>query len=260
MDLLREDVRPSQILTPEAFENAMRVGLAVGGSTNMVLHMIAMAREASVEVSFDTWDRLSRETPTLVKLAPSGPWGVTELGEAGGTPAVMKALGGLIHPNTLTVSGETTGELASQAEIENTECIRSRDDPVETDGSIYILKGSLAPGGAVVKASGVGREMWQAVLPARVFEDEEGAIHALPPQPNFARHLRRNPQRRHTRRPRHARNAGRNLGVDGVRSRQQLRVGYRRALFRRHARPGHRLRDPGGGPRWADRPWWKTAI
>ena len=179
MDLLREDVRPSQILTPEAFENAMRVGLAVGGSTNMVLHMIAMAREASVEVSFDTWDRLSRETPTLVKLAPSGPWGVTELGEAGGTPAVMKALGGLIHPNTLTVSGETTGELASQAEIENTECIRSRDDPVETDGSIYILKGSLAPGGAVVKASGVGREMWQAVLPARVFEDEEGAIHAL---------------------------------------------------------------------------------
>ena len=179
MDLLRKDARPSQILTRQAFENAMRVGLAVGGSTNMVLHMIAMAKEAGIEVSFDTWDRLSRETPTLVKLAPSGPWGVTELGEAGGTPAVMKALGDLIHTETSTVSGKTTGELIERAEIENAECIRSRRNPVEADGSIYILKGSLAPGGAVVKASGVGRDMWQAVLPARVFEDEEGAIGAV---------------------------------------------------------------------------------
>ena len=179
MALVREDIRPSQILTQEAFENAMRVGLAVGGSTNMVLHMIAMAQEAGVEVSFDTWDRLSRETPTLVKLAPSGPWGMTELGEAGGTPAVMKALGDLIHPTPATVSGMTTGELVDKAEIENPECIRSRRNPVEADGSIYILKGSLAPGGAVVKASGVGRDMWQAVLPARVFEDEEAAIDAV---------------------------------------------------------------------------------
>ena len=98
MDLVRDDLRPSRILTPESFENAMRVGLAVGGSTNMVLHMIAMAKEAGVEVNFDTWDRLSRETPTLVKLAPSGAWGVTDLGEAGGVPAVMKALGNLINP------------------------------------------------------------------------------------------------------------------------------------------------------------------
>ena len=179
MDLVREDLRPSKILTRDAFENAMRVGLAVGGSTNMVLHMIAMAKEAGVEVNFGTWDRLSRETPTLVKLAPSGPWGVTELGEAGGTPAVMKALGALIHPDTSTVSGKTTGELIAESEIENPECIRDKNDPVEEDGSIYILKGSLAPGGAVVKASGVSRDMWEVVLPARVFEDEEGAIGAL---------------------------------------------------------------------------------
>ena len=179
MELVRKDLRPSQVLTPDAFENAMRVGLAVGGSTNMVLHMIAMAKEAGVDVSFDTWDRLSRETPTLVKLAPSGPWGVTELGEAGGTPAVMKALGDLIHSETLTVTGKLAGELIEQAEIENPECIRDRRDPVGDEGSIYILKGSLAPGGAVVKASGVSREMWKTVLPARVFEDEEGAIEAL---------------------------------------------------------------------------------
>ena len=179
MELVRENVRPSEVLSRESFENAMRVGLAVGGSTNMVLHMIAMAKEAGVEVSFDTWDRLSRETPTLVKLAPSGPWGVTELGVAGGVPAVMKALGDLIHPDTSTVSGKTTGELIAETAIENPDCIRDRHNPIEEDGSIYILKGSLAPGGAVVKASGVHPEMWQAVLPARVFEDEESAIAAL---------------------------------------------------------------------------------
>ena len=179
MELVREDLRPSQILTREAFENAMRVGMAVGGSTNMVLHMIAMAKEAGVEVSFETWDRLSRETPTLVKLAPSGPWGVTELGEAGGVPAVMKALDDLIHSDTLTVSGRTTGALVREAEIANPECIRARSDPAEIEGSIYILKGSLAPGGAVVKASGVAQKMWDVTLPARVFEDEESAIEAL---------------------------------------------------------------------------------
>ena len=154
-------------------------GMAVGGSTNMVLHMIAMAKEAGVEVTFDSWDRLSRETPTLVKLAPSGPWGVTDLGDAGGVPAVMKALGNLIHPGTKTVSGRTTGEIVRDADIANADCIRGRRDPVEPEGSIYILKGSLAPGGAVVKASGVARDMWQAVLPALVFEDEEGAIDAI---------------------------------------------------------------------------------
>ena len=179
MELIAEGLRPSRILTPDAFENAMRVGMAVGGSTNMVLHMIAMAKEAGVKVSFESWDRLSRETPTLAKLAPSGPWGVTELGEAGGVPAVMKALGDLIHPETLSVSGRTTGELVGRASIDNPACIRRRSDPVEPDGSIYILKGNLAPGGAVVKASGVAREMWEVLLPACVFEDEESAIEAL---------------------------------------------------------------------------------
>ena len=179
MGLIEEDLRPSRLLTPQAFENAMRVGMAVGGSTNMVLHMIAMAKEAGVEVSFDTWDRLSRDTPTLVKLAPSGPWGVTDLGDAGGVPAVLRALGDLVHADTLTVGGMTTGEIVGRAAIANPECIRSRSRPVEAEGSLYILRGNLAPGGAVVKASGVAREMWETVLPARVFEDEESAIEAL---------------------------------------------------------------------------------
>ncbi len=179
MDLLREDIRPSRILTQAAFENAMKVGMSVGGSTNMVLHMMAMAYEAGAAVDFGLWDRLSRETPTLVKLAPSGPWGVTDLNDAGGVPALLKALGSRIDGGTQTVSGKTTGEIAAAATVTNTDCIRSADDPVEADGSLYILRGTLAPGGAVVKASGVARPMWDATLTARVFEDEESAIDEL---------------------------------------------------------------------------------
>lgn len=179
MDLLRDDVRPSKILTSAAFENAMRVGMAVGGSTNMVLHFMAMAKEAGVDVSFDTWDRLSRSTPTLVKLAPSGPWGVTELNDAGGVPGVLKALGPRIARDAITVSGKSVGEIVDTAVIEMPDIIHSHDDPVEAEGSLFILKGSLAPGGAVVKASGVTKPMWSCTLTARVFEDEESAIDAL---------------------------------------------------------------------------------
>ena len=179
MDLLAKDVRPSAILTPAAFVNAMRVGLAIGGSTNMVLHMIAMASEAGVEVSFETWDRLSRETPTLVKLAPSGPWGVTDFGEAGGVPALMRSLGERITGDALSVSGKTVGEIAAAAAVENPRCIRSASDPEAPEGSLYILRGNLAPGGAVVKVSGVAASMWNVTLTARVFEDEESAIEAV---------------------------------------------------------------------------------
>ncbi len=179
MDLLAKDIRPSRILTRQAFENAMRVGMAVGGSTNMVLHIIAMAKEAGIDITFDTWDALSRTTPTLVKLAPSGPWGVTDLNDAGGVPAVMKALGKRIHKDCLSVSGQTAGEIADRAVNRNGQCIHPDTDPVEPEGAIFILKGSLAPGGAVVKASGVAKGMWHARLKARVFEDEEAAIDAV---------------------------------------------------------------------------------
>lgn len=179
MELLKDDIRPSKILTKSAFENAMRVGLSVGGSTNMVLHFIAMAYEAGIELNFDSWDKLSRTTPTLVKIAPSGPWGVTEVNDAGGVPALMKALGDRIHTETLTVSGMTAGEIIASAEIKRPEIIRTDENPVEAEGSIFILKGTLAPGGAVVKASGVTKGMWKCTLKARVFEDEETAIEAL---------------------------------------------------------------------------------
>ncbi|MEQ9261398.1 MAG: dihydroxy-acid dehydratase [Roseovarius sp.] len=180
MEMLKEDLRPSRIMTREAMLNAMRVGLSVGGSTNMVLHFIAMAYEAGHEIDFDTWDALSRETPTLVKLAPSGPWGVTDLGASGGVPALMRALGDLLDAGQLTVSGKTAGEIAAEApEAGERSCIARREAPVNPEGSIYILKGSLAPGGAVVKVSGVAEAMWKVTLTARVFESEEDAIDAI---------------------------------------------------------------------------------
>jgi dihydroxy-acid dehydratase len=179
VDLFRENVLPRDILTPAAFENAIRVALAVSGSTNQVLHFIAMAKEAGVDVDFDLIDKLGRETPTLAKLAPSGPWGVTELGEAGGVPAVLKELGDLIHGDTITVAGRTTGQIAADAENTRPELLASRTAPHAPEGAIYILKGSLAPEGAVVKASGVAKSMWQFEGSARVFENEEDSISAI---------------------------------------------------------------------------------
>jgi len=179
VDLLRDNIRPSDILTQDAFENALRVALAVSGSTNLVLHLIAMAKEAGARIDFDTIDRLGRETPTLAKLAPSGPWGVTELGDAGGVPAVLRELGDLIHRDALTVSGKTAGELADAARVASREVITSRRAPAAPEGAIFILRGSLAPDGAVVKASGVTSSMWQFTGTARVFENEESAITAI---------------------------------------------------------------------------------
>lgn len=179
MDLLRNNIRALDILTPAAFENALRVALAVSGSTNLVLHFIAMAKEAGIVIDFDMIDRIGRDTPTLAKLAPSGPWGVTELGAAGGVPAVLSELGDLIDGSTITVSGRTTGEIAAAAENLNPELLASRDQPVAAEGAIWILRGTLAPDGAVVKASGVAPSMWQFEGTAKVFEDEESAIEAI---------------------------------------------------------------------------------
>ncbi len=179
VELFRDNVRPRDILTAAAFENALRVALAVSGSTNLVLHFIAMAKEAGIELDFDTIDKVGRQTPTLAKLAPSGPWGVTELDEAGGVPAVLRELGDLIEGSTITVSGRTTGEIAAAAENLNPGLLASRDAPLAPEGAIFILRGSLAPDGAVVKASGVAPSMWNFEGTAKVFESEEAAIEAI---------------------------------------------------------------------------------
>jgi len=178
--LLEADIRPSKIITKDSLENAIRVAVSVSGSTNMVLHLIAIAKEAGVEgINFDTFDRIGRETPTLTKLAPSGNIGVTELGAAGGVPAVMKELKDLINGNCLTVCGKQVLELIKETATGDRAVIRSVREPMATDGSIYILKGTLAPDCAGVKASAVDPDMWSMRGTARVFEDEEDAIAAI---------------------------------------------------------------------------------
>ena len=179
VELVHDDIRPSRILTRQAFENAIRVALSTSGSTNQVLHLIAIAAEAGVRVTLDDFDRLSRETPTLVKLAPSGPWGVTELDAAGGVPAVMDQLRALLNLDALTVSGLSVGAVCEQAEVLDPTVIRSTSNPELPDGALRILHGSLAPDGAVTKVSGVASTMYQFKGRAVVFEDEESAIQGL---------------------------------------------------------------------------------
>lgn len=179
VELLRDDVKPGSIITEQALHNAIRVSLAVGGSTNMVLHSIAIGREAGIPITFDTWDELSRTTPTLVKLAPSSDIGVTELNAAGGIPAVLDHLGVLIDGDCRTVSGSTVADIRSRVDHTGSTIIAALDQPVEEEGAVYILKGSLAPDGAVIKVSGVVKSMWQCTLKAAVFESEEAAIEAL---------------------------------------------------------------------------------
>ena len=180
MKLVENDVRPSQIMTKEAFEDAIAVDMALGGSTNTVLHLMAIAHEAGVDLTLDDFDRISEVTPNLVKLSPSGDHYVLDLYEAGGVLGVMKRLAekGLIHEDRLTVAMKTVGELLKEAFVSRPEVIRPIDNPYSERGGLMILYGSLAPQGAVLKVSAVsGVESFEGT--AKVFESEEEATKAI---------------------------------------------------------------------------------
>jgi dihydroxy-acid dehydratase len=153
--MLREDLRPSRILTPEAFDNAMRLLMAVGGSTNAVIHLTAIAGRVGIALSLEQFDRASRETPLLTSVRPSGRFHMEELYEAGGIPAVMKELEPLLHGDCVTVTGKTVGEnLRAVRRAERfREVIASLDKPFEPEGGLAIVRGNLAPNGAVIKQS-----------------------------------------------------------------------------------------------------------
>ena len=178
--LLSEEVLPRDIMTGAAFENAVAVDMAIGGSTNTVLHLPAIAHEAGVPLPLERFDAVSSRTPYLVKLSPSGPHHMQDLDEAGGVPAVMAELlrHNLLRGEARTVTGKTVAENLSGA-CRLTDVIRPASDPYRPDGGIAILWGNLAPGGAVVKAAAVLPEMIQHRGPARVFEDEESALDAI---------------------------------------------------------------------------------
>ena len=181
MELLKKDLTPRKIATKKAFENAIAVDMALGCSTNTVLHMLAIAREAGVKLTLKDFDRISRSVPVLAKLIPAGEHSVVDLHFAGGIPAVMKELlkAGLIHPGVKTVTGKTVKKLLEKAEILNKEVIRPIENPYQKEGGIAVLYGSLAPEGAVVKTSAVVPEMMVHTGPARVFDSEEEAYRAI---------------------------------------------------------------------------------
>jgi dihydroxy-acid dehydratase len=175
VELVRDDVRLSQILTREAFENAIRVNGAVGGSTNAVIHLLAIAGRVGVPVSLQDWDDLGRDVPTLVDLKPSGRFLMEDFYYAGGLPAVLRTLGenGLLHRNALTVNGRTIWDNCRDAPTWNDDVIRPIDRPIVTSGGIAVVRGNLAPSGAVLKPSAASPHLMRHRGPAVVFENIE---------------------------------------------------------------------------------------
>jgi len=175
VEMVREDVRISCILTREAFENAIRVNGAVGGSTNAVIHLLAIAGRIGQKVSLDDWDKLGREVPTLVDLMPSGRFLMEDFYYAGGLPTVIRALGenNLIHRDALTVNGKTIWENCQTAPNWNAEVIRPFDKPLVEHGGIAVLRGNLAPDGAVLKPSAASSQLMRHRGRAVVFENIE---------------------------------------------------------------------------------------
>jgi dihydroxy-acid dehydratase len=193
--LIEDDITPRRILTREAFENAIVLHAAVGGSTNALLHLPVIAREAGVELTVDDFDRIHRRVPVLANAKTTGKYPVEYLWYAGGVPAVMLELQDLLHLDVLTVTGKTLGEnleeikksgfftetrgYLNNVKVSKEEIIRPRSDPFGPEGGVAVLRGNLAPGGAVIKHFSVPKEMHVHVGPARVFDFEDSAIQAL---------------------------------------------------------------------------------
>ena len=181
VEMVEEDFRPSNILTQAAFENAIRVNAAIGGSTNAVLHLLALAGRVGIDLSLDDWDRLGRDTPTIVNLQPSGKYLMEDFFYAGGLPVVIRQLdaAGLLHSGALTANGRTIGENARDAVNHNEEVILPMDKPLVSEGGIAVLRGNLAPNGAVIKPSAASPELMVHRGRAVVFEDIEDYHHRI---------------------------------------------------------------------------------
>ena len=177
--MVKEDLRPSKILTRSAFENAITVDMALGGSTNTVLHLKAIAEEANVSLPLEVFDEIARKVPHICDMRPSGPHDLEELDVAGGIPAVMNVLREKLHLDALTVTGKTVGENIRNAIVYNQEVIRPLSNPIHKEGGIAILFGNLAPKGAVTKITAISPKMLVHKGPARVFDSEEEAMKAI---------------------------------------------------------------------------------
>ena len=181
MHLVEKDIRPRDILTRKAFENAVAVDLALGGSTNTTLHLPAIAHAAGMELPLDIFNEIGARVPHLCSMSPGGPHHIQDLYRAGGVQAVMRRLdeGGLLHADCLSVTGRTAGENVAGARVLDRNVIRPLDDPYHAQGGLAFLKGTLAPEGAVVKQSAVDQSMLVHQGPARVFDGEAAAYAAI---------------------------------------------------------------------------------
>ncbi|HWP97976.1 MAG TPA: dihydroxy-acid dehydratase [Syntrophomonadaceae bacterium] len=181
LELINQDIKPLDILTREAFLNGIRLDNAIGCSTNSVLHLMAIADEAGVDLDLQLFNEISNDTPLLCKLSPAGAHHMEDLNQAGGIQALYHELnkGGLIHPGCLTVTGKTVGENCSSTPVSDYSVIRPLNDPYSPSGGLAILFGNLAPQGAVVKKSAVDPSMIEHQGPARVFDSEEEAVQAI---------------------------------------------------------------------------------
>ncbi len=176
VDLVKEDLRPSQILTKDAFQNAIRACMSMGGSTNAVIHLCAIAGRLGIQLSLDEFDRISRETPLLVNVKPSGEYLMEDLFYAGGIPALMNEIRTSLHTDAITVTGRSIGENIAAAEIHNLDVIRPTSNPLNPEGGIAVLKGNLAPAGAVLKQTAATPELMVHSGPAVVFENREDLL------------------------------------------------------------------------------------
>lgn len=187
MDLLERGVTARQIMTPDAIRNAMTLDMAFGGSSNTVLHLIAIAHEAGADITLDDLSAVSAVTPNICRISPASDYHIEDLYFAGGVPAIMRELDrkGLIARDVTTVSGVTMGAIVDTAAAVDGAVIRSADDPYYPEGGLRVMRGNLAPDGAVVKQSAVPAEMRHHTGPARVFDSEEAAVEAI-----FGRQIR----------------------------------------------------------------------
>jgi dihydroxy-acid dehydratase len=177
--LVCDDVKTSAIMKREAFQNAMNVDMALGGSTNTVLHLSAIAKEAGVSLPLSAFDEAGRRVPHLCSMIPSGPYALEDLHAAGGIPALMNELKPLLNMDALTVTGKSIGENVAGAEVVDAEVIRPLSKPVHKEGGIAILTGNLAPKGSVVKTAAVSPKILRHKGPARVFDSEQEAVAAI---------------------------------------------------------------------------------
>ena len=181
VQVLKKDLRPKDIMTKEAFENAVAMDMALGGSSNTALHLPAIAHEAGVKLTLDDFNEIAKKTPQLCKLSPSGEYFIEDLYRAGGVTGVMKRMleNGRLHADAKTVALQTQGELAKEAFINDDDVIRPWDNPAYETGGIAVLKGNLAVDGSVVKEGAVDKEMLVHSGPAKVFDCEEDAVEAI---------------------------------------------------------------------------------